>query len=97
MYIYTPIFQPVWACGHDPTEGQLYPDKPMCTGSTNALLYAWARNAAKINLPKDVGFQVGGPTSRIYLVVQVHYMHMDHDGDTSGVQVCCRAPSQIQS
>ena len=59
----------------------------MCTGSTTALLYAWARNAAKIDLPEDVGFLVGGQTRRKYLVVQVHYMHMDHDNDNSGVQV----------
>ena len=77
----------MWACGYDPTGGKLYPDKPPCTGSTYALLYAWARNAKKINLPDGVGFQVGGNTGRKYLVVQIHYMNMDVEFDASGVQV----------
>ena len=66
---------------------KLYPDHPTCTGTTNALLYAWARNAKKIDLPEGVGFQVGGQTAKKYLVVQVHYMNMDQDYDSSGVQV----------
>ncbi len=77
----------MWACGHDPTGGKLYPDKPTCSGSTNALLYAWARNAKKINLPDGVGFQVGGNTGRKYLVAQIHYMNMDVEFDASGIQV----------
>ncbi len=79
--------QAVWACGHDPLEGKLYPDFGVCTGGTNALLYAWARNAKSIELPKGVGFEVGGNTGRKYLVVQVHYMNLDKDFDTSGVEV----------
>jgi hypothetical protein len=62
--VWSPCFQPVWSCGHDPTGGKLYPDRPTCTGSTNVLLYAWARDAKKIDLPDGVGFEVGGKTSR---------------------------------
>ena len=34
-------------------------------------LYAWAKNAPKLTLPKDVGFRVGGSSKVRYLVLQV--------------------------
>ena len=78
----------MWACGHDPSEGKLYPQHGLCAaGSTSALLYAWARDAESIHLPMGVGFEVGGNTKRRYMVVQVHYMNLDKDFDTSGVEV----------
>ena len=53
------------------------------------IIYAWARNAPKLELPRDVGFKVGGPGGDIkYLVLQVHYASVDKipdTGDTSGV------------
>jgi hypothetical protein len=37
------------------------------------VLYAWAQNAPKLHLPKDVAFRVGGPDSGIdWLVLQVN-------------------------
>ena len=37
------------------------------------IIYAWARNAPKLELPPAVGFKVGGPGSDVkYLVLQVH-------------------------
>jgi len=52
------------------------------------ILYAWARNAPKLDLPPDVGFKVGGDGDVKYLVLQVHYAAVDkipETGDTSGV------------
>jgi peptidylglycine monooxygenase len=42
-------------------------------GLGTAVLYAWAQNAPKLHLPKDVAFRVGGPDSGIdWLVLQVN-------------------------
>ncbi|KAK2151100.1 hypothetical protein LSH36_375g01014 [Paralvinella palmiformis] len=52
-----------------------YEDKWHChTGckSGSALLFAWAFHAEPTHLPPDVGFTIGGSTSR-YLTLQVHY------------------------
>ena len=35
------------------------------------ILYAWARNAPKLELPPEVGFRVGGGGDIKYLVLQV--------------------------
>jgi peptidylglycine monooxygenase len=41
-------------------------------GSGSSIIYAWAQNAPKLQLPKDVAFRVGGPDSGIdWLVLQV--------------------------
>ena len=51
------------------------------TGTKNAspckngqkILYAWAKNAPRLDLPEGVGFKVGGKDSDVnYLVLQVH-------------------------
>ena len=51
------------------------------TGTKNAspckngqkILYAWAKDAPKLDLPEGVGFKVGGKDSDVnYLVLQVH-------------------------
>jgi hypothetical protein len=64
------------------------------------IIYAWAKNAPKLTLPPGVGFQVGGPDSKVqYLVLQVrtflrppcrqvHYASVSAippEGDESGV------------
>lgn len=53
------------------------------------IIYAWARDAPRLDLPKDVGFKVGKNSPIKYLVLQVHYAHVDQfrDGSTddSGV------------
>ena len=52
------------------------------------ILYAWARNAPRLDLPQDVGFKVGGGGDIKYLVLQVHYASVDaipETGDRSGV------------
>ncbi|XP_053978194.1 peptidylglycine alpha-hydroxylating monooxygenase [Hylaeus volcanicus] len=79
----------VWNCGEmghgmDKNEDTMAP----CAAESQ-VLYAWARDAPKLILPKGVGFKVGGDSSIKYLVLQVHYAHIDmfKDGrtDDSGV------------
>lgn len=41
------------------------------------ILYAWARDAPKLELPDGVGFKVGKDSPIKYLVLQVHYAHVD--------------------
>jgi len=57
--------------------------------SGQQIIYAWAKNAPRLDLPKDVGFKVGGPQADIkFLVLQVHYASVEHipaQGDQSGV------------
>lgn len=47
----------------------------MCRGRDQSILYAWARDAPALELPKGVGFKVGGESPIQYLILQVHYMH----------------------
>ncbi len=52
------------------------------------ILYAWAKDAPKLELPEDVGFRIGKDSDVKYLVLQVHYSSLDHipaDGDDSGI------------
>ena len=53
------------------------------------IIYAWAKNAARLELPPDVGVKVGGPKAEIkFLVLQVHYASVEQipvEGDKSGV------------
>ncbi|KAF5284750.1 hypothetical protein FQA39_LY04475 [Lamprigera yunnana] len=57
--------------------------------SGSHVLYAWARNAKKFQLPDDVGFEIGKNTQIQYLVLQVHYSHTgkfkDGSTDDSGI------------
>lgn len=47
------------------------------TNFHNQILYAWARDAPKLDLPPGVGFKVGKDSQTKYLVLQVHYAHVD--------------------
>lgn len=79
--------QKIWNCGEmsfsdDQTE-QIYETGPTCSrGST--IIFAWALDAEKTELPKDVAFKVGGSTSIQYLVLQVHYSNLEkfQNGET---------------
>lgn len=75
----------VWDCG-EMSNGESHYQRPSCAGQPD-IIYAWARNAPKLDLPKGVGFRVGGSTRRQYLVLQVHYMHAMQKEDHSGVVV----------
>jgi len=59
--------------------------------SGQQILYAWAKNAPRLDLPRDVGFKVGGPKAEIkFLVLQVHYASVDNipaTGDKSGINL----------
>ncbi|KAK8781029.1 hypothetical protein V5799_017631 [Amblyomma americanum] len=79
----------VWDCGemtHSHSEYQ--------TGSTCAegpqIIYAWARDAPPLTLPRGVGFKIGGNSGIRYLVLQVHYADTtaflaDNKNDSSGI------------
>ena len=41
------------------------------------IIYAWARDAPKLELPDGVGFKVGKDSPIKYIVLQVHYAHID--------------------
>lgn len=57
--------------------------------SQEQILFAWAKNAPPLNLPKDVGFHVGGQTNIKYIVIQIHYVNPLPPGslDTSGIRL----------
>lgn len=57
--------------------------------SQEQILFAWAKNAPPLNLPKDVGFRVGGQTNIKYIVIQIHYVNPLPPGslDTSGIRL----------
>lgn len=60
------------------------------------ILYAWARDAPDLSLPEGVGFKVGGDSAIAYLVLQVHYAHIDHfkDGKTDDSGIILRYTRQ---
>ena len=51
---------PTWHCGQ------------ICK-SSEQILFAWAKNAPPLILPKDVGFHVSGNSDVQYVVIQIHY------------------------
>merc|ERR1711874_271300 len=78
---------PIWNCGEmaEAEEGlELHP--PCAAG--NQIIYAWAMGAPELKLPADTGFRMGKDSNIKYLVLQVHYAHIDMipaAGDDSGV------------
>ncbi|CAB3360849.1 Hypothetical predicted protein [Cloeon dipterum] len=64
---------PVWNCGEmsKASSGEMTSASPC--GSGTQIIYAWALDAPKLELPEDVGFQVGKDSNIKYLVLQVHY------------------------
>lgn len=81
--------KPVWNCGEmaHSLDSPYRTAVPCSQGSQ--ILYAWARDAPRLTLPEGVGFRVGGDSPIKYIVLQVHYAHIDRfkDGSTddSGV------------
>lgn len=74
----------VWDCGEMTSVSDGLRRAPTCKSSP-AILYAWAKDAPELKLPKGVGFRVGGDSGINYLVMQVHYMHDRNEPDHSGV------------
>lgn len=69
----------VWNCGEMANKAggeNFYPKGQICQGSSQ-IIYAWAMDAPALQLPKGVGFKVGKDTDINYLVLQVHYAHVD--------------------
>ncbi|XP_041463852.1 peptidylglycine alpha-hydroxylating monooxygenase-like [Lytechinus variegatus] len=78
-----------WDCGEmDMAKDSKKMTAPPCSVGSQ-ILYAWAMDAPPLELPKDIGFGVGGDTGIDYLVLQVHYAHVEkfEDGstDNSGI------------
>lgn len=67
-----------WDCGEMSAhkEDKDIPRASPCSSGSH-VLYAWARDAPKFEVPDGVGFQVGEGTPIDYLVLQVHYAHTD--------------------
>jgi len=79
--------EPVWNCGEMATkQSGLDVSRPCASG--DQIVYAWGMDAPELHLPEGVGFRVGADSDIKYLVLQVHYGHIDHipnSGDDSGV------------
>ncbi|XP_066903999.1 peptidylglycine alpha-hydroxylating monooxygenase isoform X1 [Halyomorpha halys] len=81
---------PYWDCGEMVIDNGIRTTYHPCKKGSQ-IIYAWARDAPKLQLPKDMGFKVGGDSPIQYLVLQVHYAHIDSfkDGhpDNSGINL----------
>ncbi|XP_061507556.1 peptidylglycine alpha-hydroxylating monooxygenase isoform X1 [Anopheles gambiae] len=73
----------VWNCG-EMAGGSEESGSPCGSGAPSQIIYAWARDAPKLELPEGVGFKVGKDSPIQYIVLQVHYAHIDKfkDGTT---------------
>ncbi|XP_064390589.1 peptidyl-glycine alpha-amidating monooxygenase-like isoform X2 [Halichondria panicea] len=59
--------QNTWSCKSTPS---------VCpNGGYGKILYAWALNASGLQLPQDVGMQIGPSVKVMSLVIQIHYGH----------------------
>lgn len=86
----------VWNCGRMGHAAEPNEETKVPCGEGSQILYAWARDAPKLVLPKGVGFKVGGDSTIKYLVLQVHYSHVDRfrDGRTDDSGVFLRYTTQ---
>ncbi|KAG1682524.1 Peptidylglycine alpha-hydroxylating monooxygenase [Nymphon striatum] len=67
----------VWACGEmSSNAGSRYKKGRTCN-SGSQIIYAWARDAPKLELPEDVGFKIGRNSEVKSIVLQVHYANVD--------------------
>ena len=76
-----------WNCG-EMAQAQEGMELHQPCKSGNQIIYAWAMDAPELTLPPDTGFRMGKHTQIKYLVLQVHYAHIDtipEQGDDSGV------------
>ncbi|XP_011691064.1 PREDICTED: peptidylglycine alpha-hydroxylating monooxygenase-like [Wasmannia auropunctata] len=78
----------VWECGQQLNPNNKIDNPPPCAKGAQ-VIYGWARDAPKFNLPEGVGFKIGGDSPIQYIVLQLHYAHVEgfKDGrtDDSGV------------
>lgn len=71
-------------------------------GKGSQVIYAWAMDAPKLELPPDVAFRIGKGTSIKYLVLQVHYASVykfkkDNTTDNSGIVISYTTKKQPKS
>ena len=59
----------VWACGEEPIPTGEYEYGPDCL-TDEKMLYVWAKNASRLDLPEDVGFHLKGGS---HIVLSLHY------------------------
>ncbi|XP_026472678.1 peptidylglycine alpha-hydroxylating monooxygenase-like isoform X1 [Ctenocephalides felis] len=76
--------RPVWNCGEMAQNENSVEETASPCSEGSQIIYAWAMDAPKLELPQDVGFKVGKNSTIKYLVLQVHYAHIDKfkDGST---------------
>lgn len=83
--------RPVWNCGEmaQTHAGEEKAEPPCARGHHTQTVFAWARDAKRLELPPGVGFKVGRDSPIDYLVLQVHYAHKLKEGvrDASGINV----------
>ncbi|XP_034949913.1 peptidylglycine alpha-hydroxylating monooxygenase [Chelonus insularis] len=81
--------KPVWNCGEMSKSADDDDDTASPCSDGSEILYAWARDAPKLVLPDGVGFKIGQKSPIKYLVLQVHYAHVEHfqhgETDNSGI------------
>ena len=68
---------PVFNCGAMTTKQDGLGSALNPCGSGSSIIYAWAQNAPKLSLPKDVAFRVGGDSGIDWLVLQVGFLCMN--------------------
>ncbi|GFS87796.1 peptidylglycine alpha-hydroxylating monooxygenase [Nephila pilipes] len=66
----------VWDCGEMSGQKSGFKRGPTCS-SGSQIIYAWAKDAPPLHLPEGVAFKVGKGTGINFLVLQVHYAHVD--------------------
>ncbi|EFA01712.1 peptidylglycine alpha-hydroxylating monooxygenase [Tribolium castaneum] len=80
---------PFWDCGEMASDSSstLRKANPCAEGSN--VIYAWALNAKPLQLPENVGFQVGEGSKIQYLVLQIHYSKKfkENESDNSGLNL----------
>ncbi|CAB4059208.1 PHM [Lepeophtheirus salmonis] len=81
----------VWNCGEmSTTTDSAFEASASPCETEPQIIYAWAKGAPQLELPPEVGFKVGKGTTIKFLVLQVHYAHLDMilpSGDDSGVYI----------
>ncbi|XP_074650133.1 putative peptidylglycine alpha-hydroxylating monooxygenase 1 isoform X3 [Tubulanus polymorphus] len=80
-----------WDCGEMHSgDGKTMRQGPTCASGAK-IIYAWAMEAPNLQLPKDVGFKIGGDSKINWLVLQIHYKDVDRfvkgDTDNSGLEL----------
>lgn len=68
---------PVWPCRM----------RAACGEGGENVMYGWGKNAPAVHLPEGVGFSVGPGTSTRAVVLQIHYLKIRPEGDTSGIRL----------